>query len=60
MRGESVSWSDSTYFKPNSDNMNKYDETNWIDRQMIVKDKIWILLYKDFAVSHSVSLEDKQ
>ena len=49
MRGESVSWSDSTYFKPNSDNMHKYDETNWIDRQMIVKDKIWIVLYKDFC-----------
>ena len=31
-----------------------------IDRQMIVKDKTWILLYKDFVVSHNVSLEDKQ
>ena len=31
-----------------------------IDRQMIAKDKTWILLYKDFVVSHSVSLEEKQ
>ena len=31
-----------------------------IDSQMIAKAKIWILLYKDFVVSHSVSLEDKQ
>ena len=31
-----------------------------IDSQMIAKDKTWILLYKDFVVSHSASLEDKQ
>ena len=31
-----------------------------IDRQMIAKDKTWILLYKDFVLSHNVSLEDKQ
>ena len=31
-----------------------------IDSQMIAKAKIWIMLYKDFLVSHSVSLEDKQ
>ena len=31
-----------------------------IDRQMIAKDKTWILLYKDCVVSHSVSLEDKE
>ena len=31
-----------------------------IDSQMIAKAKIWILLYKDFVVSHSASLEDKQ
>ena len=31
-----------------------------IDRQMIVKDKTWILLYKDFVMSNSASLEDKQ
>ena len=31
-----------------------------IDRKMIVKDKIWLLLYKDFVLSHSTSLEDKQ
>ena len=31
-----------------------------IDSQMIAKDKTWILLYKDFVLSHSVSLEDKQ
>ena len=31
-----------------------------IDSQMIVKDKTWILLYKDFVLSHSASLEDKQ
>ena len=29
-----------------------------IDRQMIAKAKIWILLYKDFVVSHCASLED--
>ena len=26
-----------------------------IDSQMIAKDKTWILLYKDFVLSHSVS-----
>ena len=31
-----------------------------IDSQLIVKAKIWILLYKDFVVNHSASLEDKQ
>ena len=31
-----------------------------IDRQMIAKAKIRIVLYKDFVVSHSASLEDKQ
>ena len=31
-----------------------------IDIRMIAKDKTWILLYKDFVLSHSVSLEDKQ
>ena len=31
-----------------------------IDSQMIAKDKTWILLYKDFLVSNSASLEDKQ
>ena len=31
-----------------------------IDGQMIVKDKIWILLYKYFVVCHSASLEEKQ
>ena len=31
-----------------------------IDSQMIVKDKTWILLYKDSVLSHSASLEDKQ
>ena len=31
-----------------------------IDSQMIAKDKTWILLFKDFVLSHSVSLEDKQ
>jgi len=31
-----------------------------IDSQMIVKAKTWILLYHDFVVSHSASLEDKQ
>ena len=33
---------------------------NGIDSQMIAKAKIWILFYKDFVVSHSASLEDKQ
>ena len=31
-----------------------------IDIQMIAKDKAWILLYKDFVLSHSVSLKDKE
>ena len=31
-----------------------------IDSQMIAKDKTWILMYKDFVLSHSASLEDKQ
>ena len=31
-----------------------------IDNQMIAKDKTWILLYKDFVLSHGASLEDKQ
>ena len=31
-----------------------------IHSQMIAKDKIWILLYKDFVLSHSASLEEKQ
>ena len=31
-----------------------------IDSQMIGKDKTWILLYKDFVLSHSASLEDIQ
>ena len=31
-----------------------------IDSQMIAKDKTWILLYKDYVVSHSASLEDTQ
>ena len=29
-----------------------------IDSQMTAKAKIWILLYKDFVVSHCASLED--
>ena len=32
----------------------------WIDRQIIAKDKTWILLYKDFVMSHSALLGDKQ
>ena len=31
-----------------------------IDSQMLIKDETWILLYKDFVLSHSASLEDKQ
>ena len=31
-----------------------------IDSQMVAKHKTWILLYKDFVLSHSESLEDKQ
>ena len=31
-----------------------------IDSQMFAKDETWILLYKDFVLSHSASLEDKQ
>ena len=33
---------------------------NGIDSQMIAKEKTWILMYKDFVLSHSVSLDDKQ
>ena len=40
--------------------MYKHDENDRIDNQMNAKAKIWILLYKDFVVSHSASLEDKQ
>ena len=31
-----------------------------IDIQMIAKSKTWILLYKDFVVSHIALLKDKQ
>ena len=31
-----------------------------IDSQMISKDETWILLYKDFVLNHSASLEDIQ
>ena len=31
-----------------------------VDSKIIAKDKTWILLYKDFALCHSASLEDKQ
>ena len=31
-----------------------------IDSLMILKDKTWIILYKDCVLSHSASLEDKQ
>ena len=31
-----------------------------IDSQMIAKDKTWILLYKDFVLSRSASLENIQ
>ena len=31
-----------------------------IDSQMIAKDKAWILLYKDYLLSHNASHEDKQ
>ena len=29
-----------------------------IDSQMLIKDETWILLYKDFVLSHSASVED--
>ena len=60
MHGESVSCSDTTKFKPNSDSMLDLMRLLGIDSQMIAKDKTWILLYKDCVVSHSASLEDKQ
>ena len=31
-----------------------------IDSQMIAKDKTWTLLYQDFVLSYSASLENKQ
>ena len=59
VRGESVSWSGSTLFNPNSNNMHKHDEIDRDYSQMIAKSKIWILLYKNFVVSHSAPLEDE-
>ena len=47
MHGESVSCSDTTKFKPNSDSMLDLMRLLGIDSQMIAKDKTWILLYKD-------------
>ena len=60
MHGESVSCSNPTKVKPNSDSMHSLMGLVGIDSQMIAKDKTWILLYKDFVLSHSASLEDKQ
>ena len=60
MRGESVSCSDPTKFKPNVIACLDLMRLIGIDSQMIAKDKTWILLYKDFVLSHSASLEDKQ
>ena len=40
--------------------MHKHDENDRIDSQMIAKAKTLILLYKEFVVSHSASLEEKQ
>ena len=31
-----------------------------IDSQIIAEDKTWIILYKDFVLSNSALLEDKQ
>ena len=58
--GESVSWYD-----PHNSSLIVITCINMIkligiDGQMIAKPKIWILLYKDFVVSHSTSFEDKQ
>ena len=60
MHGESVSCLNPTKFKPNSDSMHRLMILIGIESQMIAKDKTWILLYKDFVLSHSASLEDKQ
>ena len=60
MRGESVSWSSSTYSSLIVITCINMMRLIRIDNQMIVKSKIWILLYNDFVVSHSASLEDKQ
>ena len=58
--GESVSWSD-----PHNLSLIVIECTHImriisIDRRMIAKILIRILVYKDFVVSHSASLEDKQ
>ena len=58
--GESVSWSD-----PHNSSLIMIACMNiiiiiTIGSKMIVKAKRHILLYKDFVVSHSASLEDKQ
>ena len=55
MHGESVSCSDPTKFKPNSDSMLDLMRLLGIDSQMIAKDKTWILLYKNCVVSQCVA-----
>ena len=60
MHGESVSCSNPTKFKPKSETRIDLMRLIGIDSQMIAKDKTWILLYKDYVLSHSASLEDKQ
>ena len=58
--GESVSWYDSHNSCPIVIACMYIIRISKIDSQMIVKGKIQILLYNDFVVSHSVSLEGKQ
>ena len=60
MCGESVSCYYPIKFKLNSDSSINVMRLIDIDSQMISKDKTWIILYKDWVVSHSASLEDKQ
>ena len=60
MHGESVSCSNPTKFKPIVITCIDLMRLIGIDSQMIAKDETWILLYKDFVLSHSASLEDKQ
>ena len=60
VHGESVSWSNSHNSRPIVITCINMMRLIVIDSQMIAKAKIWILLYNDFVVSHTVSLEEKQ
>ena len=50
MHGESVSCSNSTKFKPNSDNMHRFMRLIGIDSQMIAKDKNMDTIVQRFCI----------